>query len=113
MEKKLKRRISGRWPLNGVGRYIFFFNFEIFFNGVFVRFSTRGVQKHHKKLFAESPCQKLLAEKVEKKNFFPLVFSHRFFLSRFWPFLCMRSPKAPQKHLLKSDQNISKNLKKK
>jgi hypothetical protein len=46
-----------------------------------VRFSTRGVQKHHKKLFGESPCQKLLAEKVErKKNFFPVVFSHRFFL---------------------------------
>jgi hypothetical protein len=24
----------------------------------FVRFSTRGVQKHHKKLFGENPCQK-------------------------------------------------------
>jgi hypothetical protein len=30
-----------------------------------VRFSTRGVQKHHKKLFGENTCQKLLAEKVE------------------------------------------------
>jgi hypothetical protein len=30
--------------LNGVGRY-FFFNY--FFYGVFVRFSTRGVQKDH------------------------------------------------------------------
>jgi hypothetical protein len=35
-----------------------------------VRFSTRGVQKHQKKLFGGSPCQKLLAEKVEKKTFF-------------------------------------------
>jgi hypothetical protein len=42
-----------------------------------VRFSTRGVQKHQKKLFGGSLCQKLLAEKVEKKNFFPVVFSHR------------------------------------
>jgi hypothetical protein len=63
-----------------------------------VRFSTRGVQKHHKKLFGESPCQTLLAEKVErKKNFFPFVFPVDIFLSRFWPFLCMRSPKTPQK----------------
>jgi hypothetical protein len=35
-----------------------------------VRFSTRGVQKHHKKLFGENLCQKLLAEKVEKKKTF-------------------------------------------
>jgi hypothetical protein len=35
-----------------------------------VRFSTRGVQKHQKTLPGGSPCpcQKLLAEKVEKKN---------------------------------------------
>jgi hypothetical protein len=48
---------------------------------------------------------------LRKKNFFPFVFSHRFFLSRFWPFLCMRSPKTPQKYFLKSDLKISKNLK--
>jgi hypothetical protein len=50
-----------------------------------VRFSTRGVQKHHKKLFGENLCQKLLAEKVEKKNFFlsPFVFSHRIFFIAF------------------------------
>jgi hypothetical protein len=34
----------------------------------FVRFSTRGVQKHYKKLCGENPCQKLLAEKVEEKK---------------------------------------------
>jgi hypothetical protein len=37
-----------------------------------VRFSTRGVQKHHKKLFGENTCQKLLAEKVEFFFFFSL-----------------------------------------
>jgi hypothetical protein len=47
-----------------------------------VRFSTRGAQKHHKKLFGENLCQKLLAEKVEKKNFFPFVSSHRIFFYR-------------------------------
>jgi hypothetical protein len=43
------------------------FNFFLkgFFNGVFVRFSTRGVQKHHQKLFGGSPCQRLLAEIVD------------------------------------------------
>jgi hypothetical protein len=49
-----------------------------------VRFSARGEgsSKTPQKLFGESPCQKLLAEnaeKVEKKNVFPVVFSHRFF----------------------------------
>ena len=47
-----------------------FFPF-IFSHGVFGRFSTRGVQKHHKKLFGGNTCQKLLAEKVEI-FFFPL-----------------------------------------
>jgi hypothetical protein len=38
------------------------------FSSPIVRFSTRGVQKHPKS--GESPCQKLLAEKVEKKTLF-------------------------------------------
>jgi hypothetical protein len=45
-----------------------------FFYGVFVRFSTRGVQKHQKKLLGGNPCQKLLAEKVEIFFFFLLSF---------------------------------------
>jgi hypothetical protein len=45
-----------------------------------VLFSTRGVQKHHKKRFGEIPCQKLLAEKVEKKK----PFSFRLFPSIFF-----------------------------
>jgi hypothetical protein len=49
-----------------------------------VRFSTRGVKKHLKKLFGESPRQKLLAEKVEKKtpfflSSFPIDFFCRVF----------------------------------
>jgi hypothetical protein len=52
--------------------------------GVFERFSTRRVQKHHKKLFGGSPCQKLLAEKVKKKKLFfyrlfPSIFLNRVF----------------------------------
>jgi hypothetical protein len=83
--KKKKRNggLSGRWPINQVGTFLgFFFYFCVFFNGVFVRFSTRGVQKHHQKLFGENLCQNLLAEKVEKKTFFPFVFSHRNFFYR-------------------------------
>jgi hypothetical protein len=49
-----------------------------------VRFSTRGVQKLHKKNIGENPCQKLLAEKVEKFVFlsfriFPSIFFNRVF----------------------------------
>jgi hypothetical protein len=65
----------------------------------FVRFSIRGVQvqKHHKQLFGGSPCQKLLAVKVEgKKTFFLSCFPTDFLLSPFWPFLCMRGLKTPQ-----------------
>jgi hypothetical protein len=58
---------------------LFFFNY-----GVFVRFLTRGVQKHHKKRFGENPYQKLLAKKVERKktfflSFFPIDFFYRVF----------------------------------
>jgi hypothetical protein len=63
--------------------------------GVFVRFSTRGVQKHHKKLFGGSPCQKPLAEKVEKKNFLPVVFSHQIC---FIAFLAVSLHEDPKKH---------------
>jgi hypothetical protein len=45
-----------------------------------VRFSTRGVQKHHEKPFGKKLCQKLLAEKVEKKT----LFSCRLFPSTFF-----------------------------
>jgi hypothetical protein len=50
-KKRKKRRIPVRWPLdlNEVDRCFFKIYFlPIFFCGVFVRFSARGVQKHHK-----------------------------------------------------------------
>jgi hypothetical protein len=124
-----------------------------FFNGVFVRFSTRGVQKHHKKLFGGNTCQKLLAEKVEiffvfpfrlypallcvsqqgefkntikhflgeihvknfwqkklrKKNFFPFVFSHRFF---FIAFLAVSLNEEPKNTIKIFSQIRPENLKK-
>jgi hypothetical protein len=68
--------------INQVGTSPLFLLILRFFYGVFVRFSTRGVQKHHKKLFGESPCQKLLAEKVEiffSFCLFPSIFFNRVF----------------------------------
>jgi hypothetical protein len=47
---------DGHLAPNGVGRYFFFCCcfFEILFYGVFVRFSTRGVQKHHNLFWGKS-----------------------------------------------------------
>jgi hypothetical protein len=45
---------------------------ELPFYGVFVRFSTRGVQKHHTKLLGKSMSKTFFAKKVE--DFFPCVF---------------------------------------
>jgi predicted Ser/Thr protein kinase len=48
-----------------------------------VHLSTWGAQKYPQKIEV-NPCQNNLAEKVErKKNVFPVVFSHRFFLIAF------------------------------
>jgi hypothetical protein len=44
-------QMATKWGTR-VGRYLLFF--EIFFNGVFVRFSTRGVQKHQKTFWGKS-----------------------------------------------------------
>jgi hypothetical protein len=60
-----------------------------------VRFSTRGVQKHHKKLLGENLCQKLLAEKVEKKKN-PSVFSHRIL---FIAFLAVSRHEEPKNNI--------------
>jgi hypothetical protein len=78
-----------------------------------VRFSTRGVQKHHKKLFGGNPCQKLLAKKVErKKNFFPVVFSHRHFFTAFFTASLHEEPKNTIKIFSKiGPENLKKNSK--
>jgi hypothetical protein len=46
---------------------------------VFVRFSTRGVQKHHKNFFGEVHVKNLLPKKVKGEFFLPVVFFLRFF----------------------------------
>jgi hypothetical protein len=81
----------------------------VFFYGVFVRFSTRGVQKHHKKLFGGSPCQKLLAEKVERKK----LFSCRLFPSIFFiAFLAISLDEEPQNTIKTFSKIRPENLKK-
>jgi hypothetical protein len=74
----------------------------LFFNlsslpSAFVRFSTRGVQKHHKKLFGKIHVKNFWPKKLRKKNFFPFVFSHRFFLIAFLAVSLHEEP-TNQKH---------------
>jgi hypothetical protein len=49
----------------------------------FLCVSQQGEFKNTKNLFGVNPCQKLLAEKVEKKKLFSCRLSHRFFLIAF------------------------------
>jgi hypothetical protein len=81
---------------------------------VFVRFSTRGVQKHHKKLFWENLCQKLLAEKVEKKKtFFLSSFPIEFFFIAFLAVSLHEVPKNTIKIFPKiRPENLKKSQKK-
>jgi hypothetical protein len=61
---------------------------------IFCAFLNKGSSKTPLKTFWENPCQKLLAEKVErKKNVFPFIFSHGVFV-RF-------STRGVQKHYKK------------
>jgi hypothetical protein len=72
--------VKNFWP-----KKLRFFFFLSSLPSAFVRFSTRGVQKHHKTLFWGNTCQKLLAEKVERKKklvsfrLFPSIFFYRVF----------------------------------
>jgi hypothetical protein len=81
-----------------------------------VRFSTRGVQKHHKKLFGENLCQKLLAEKVEKKKLFSFrlfPFPIEFFLIAFLAVSLHEEPKNTIKIFSKiRPANLKKSQKK-
>jgi hypothetical protein len=80
----------------------------------FCAFFNTGVQKHQNKLFGVSPSQKLLAEKVErKKNYFPVVFSHRFFLIAFLTVSLHEEPKNTITIFSKTrPQNLKKSQKK-
>jgi hypothetical protein len=73
--------------------------------------STSKVHKHHKNfLRAEgSPCQKLLAEKVEEKKLFPFVFSHRFI---FIAFLAVSLHEEPENTTISFSKIKPENLKK-
>jgi hypothetical protein len=74
-----------------------------------VRFSTRGVQKHHKTLFGGNTCQKLLAEKVEEKK----LFSFRLFPSIFFiAFLAVSLHEEPKNTIKIFSQIRPENLKK-
>jgi hypothetical protein len=82
------------------------------FYGVFVRFSTRGVQKHHKKRFGGNPCQKLLAEKVEKKQLFSCRLSHQIFFIAFLAVSLHEEPKNTIKIFSKiRPENLKKSQK--
>jgi hypothetical protein len=67
-----------------------------------------GSSKTPLKTFCGKPCQKLLAEKVEKKNLFPVVFSHRFCFIAFLAVSQHEEPKNTIKFLffVKSDLQI-------
>jgi hypothetical protein len=58
-----------------------------------VRFSTRGVQKDHKKLFGKVHVKNFWPKKLRKKNFFPVVFSHRFCFIAFLAVSLLEEPK--------------------
>jgi hypothetical protein len=76
-----------------------------------VRFSSRGVQKHHKKNLGEIhvKSQKLLAEKVEKKK----LFSFRLFPSIFFiAFLAVPLHEEPQNTIKIFSKIRLENLKK-
>jgi hypothetical protein len=59
-----------------------------------VCFSTRGVKKHNKKLFGESPCQKLLPKKLRKKKI--LSKSRSFPIDFFIAFLAVSLHEEPK-----------------
>jgi hypothetical protein len=67
------------------------------FYGVFVRFLTRGVQKHHKNFLGEVHAKNFLPKKLREQKG-TIVFSfYRVFLAVSLNDLCMRGPKTPQK----------------
>jgi hypothetical protein len=67
-----------------------FLFFIFYFYGVFVRFSTRGVQKHHKKLFGKIHVKNFWPKKLRKKK----LFSFHLFPWRFCAFLNKGSSKT-------------------
>jgi hypothetical protein len=78
-----------------------------------VRFSTRGVQKHHKKLFGKIHVKNCWPKKLRKKKFFPVVFSHQFFFIAFLAVSLHEEPKNTIKIFSKiRPENLKKSQKK-
>jgi hypothetical protein len=78
-----------------------------------VRFSTRGVQKHHKKCFGEVHVKSFWPKKLRKALFFPVVFSLRFFLITFLAVSLHEEPKSTIKIFSKvRPENLKKSQEK-
>jgi ribosomal protein L34E len=79
----------------------------------FCAFLNKGNSKTPQKPFGGSSCQKRLAEKVEKKKFFPVVFSNRLFLIAFLAISLHEEPKNTIKMVSKiRPENLKKSQKK-
>jgi hypothetical protein len=93
--------------------HLTFFFLGFFFKYVFGRFSARGVQEHHKNIFAKSPCRKKNPKKIGNKIDVSFCKNNRvekflqkvrpkiqnrlflvFFFARFWAFLGKGSSKT-------------------
>jgi hypothetical protein len=86
--------------------------FSICFDHVFGRFSVRGVQKHHKHIFAKSPCRKNSQknrQKLRSVSVYPRFFCFIAFsgVSRRWEF----KSKGTTKNVLQKNR-VEKNLQK-
>jgi hypothetical protein len=69
---------------------------------VFCSFLNKGSSKAPQKIFGKNPDQKLFAKTIEEifgknpdQKLVSCYFFLSIFLSRFWPFLCMKSLKRP------------------
>jgi hypothetical protein len=114
--KKTKLKATYIWQMTTKwGRYVpfFFINFLRFFMAFGYFSQQRELKNTTKNFFGKVHVKNFWPKKLRGgENFFPVVFSLRFFYRVFWPFLCMKSPKTPLKYFLKLDPKISKNLKK-
>jgi hypothetical protein len=82
--------------------------------GVFVRFSTRGVQKHHKNFLGKIHVKNFWPKKLRKTFFLAFFgrFSSGFFLSRFLAVSLHEEPKNTIKTFSKiRPENLKKSQK--
>jgi hypothetical protein len=107
--------ISGRWPVNQVGRYLsVFLLIFIIFLMAFLCVSQQGEFKNTKKNFLGKVYVKnFWPKKLGKKNFFPSVFSHRIFFYRVLAVSLHEEPKNTTKIFSKiRPENLKKTQKK-